>query len=138
MSGAGSIRSEYYQDVVYLLSSENTGRPQGHSLRPWGRLALADGTASLGVGPEVRVIREIMEQCRTSVTCQSVKPLEIVYIRDSSTVVGFEPVSEKPDDLLLLLQEWMDDRSGYDERVWPIVRQAIEGDRLSSRDRFSE
>ncbi len=37
----------------------------------------------------------------------------------------------------LLIQEWMADESGYDEEVWPIVKQAIEANRSSYRDRFS-
>jgi hypothetical protein len=38
----------------------------------------------------------------------------------------------------LLIQEWMADESGYDEEVWPIVRQSIEANRTSYRNRFSE
>ena len=36
-----------------------------------------------------------------------------------------------------LLQQWMEDESGYDERVWPQVKQMIEENRLSDRKRFA-
>ena len=36
------------------------------------------------------------------------------------------------------LRSWMEDESGYDERAWPIVKQAIEENRLSPRNRFAE
>ena len=35
-----------------------------------------------------------------------------------------------------LLQEWLADESGYDEEVWPKVKQLIEDNRLSPRKRF--
>jgi hypothetical protein len=35
-----------------------------------------------------------------------------------------------------LLQEWLTDDSGYDEEVWPKVKQIIEENRLSPRKRF--
>jgi hypothetical protein len=37
-----------------------------------------------------------------------------------------------------LLHQWLEDESGYDERVWPQLREAIEQDRLSERKRFSD
>lgn len=37
-----------------------------------------------------------------------------------------------------LLHQWLADESGYDERVWPRLKEAIEEDRLSYRKRFSE
>ncbi len=37
-----------------------------------------------------------------------------------------------------LLQEWLGDESGYDEEVWPQVKQLIEENRLSPRKRFSD
>ncbi len=35
-----------------------------------------------------------------------------------------------------LLDEWMADESGYDETVWPIVKQDLEENRLSDRRAF--
>ena len=37
-----------------------------------------------------------------------------------------------------LLRQWMEDGSGYDERVWPQVKQMIEENRLSDRKRFAD
>ena len=34
------------------------------------------------------------------------------------------------------LRAWMKDTSGYDERVWPEVKAALEEDRLSDRKLF--
>ena len=35
-----------------------------------------------------------------------------------------------------LLNEWLHDDSGYDEAVWPEVKQALDEDRLSNRKLF--
>ncbi|HEY5866753.1 MAG TPA: hypothetical protein VI542_14600 [Candidatus Tectomicrobia bacterium] len=37
-----------------------------------------------------------------------------------------------------LLREWLTDDSGYDEAVWPMVKQIIEDSRLSPRKRFCD
>ena len=37
-----------------------------------------------------------------------------------------------------LINRWLADESGYDERVWPTVRDAIEANRLSDRSRFGD
>ena len=37
-----------------------------------------------------------------------------------------------------LLRKWMADESGYDEKTWPIVKKAIEENRLSHRKRFND
>jgi len=39
---------------------------------------------------------------------------------------------------LALLAEWMADESGYDEEVWPKVKQMMEENRLSDRKRFAD
>ena len=51
---------------------------------------------------------------------------------------------DKPDrqdryaDLRRLIQEWMDDESGYDEEAWPRLKASIEDNRLSYRKRFED
>jgi excisionase family DNA binding protein len=45
---------------------------------------------------------------------------------------------ERRERLLRLLDEWMADESGYDERAWPIARKVIEENRLSFRRRFDD
>ena len=37
-----------------------------------------------------------------------------------------------------LLRKWMDDKSGYDEKTWPVVKKSIEDNRISHRRRFDE
>lgn len=39
-------------------------------------------------------------------------------------------------DAVRLLERWLEDETGFDERVWPKLKQAIEENRLSSRPRF--
>jgi hypothetical protein len=41
-------------------------------------------------------------------------------------------------ELIRLLDEWMDDESGYDEKIWPQLKAALENDRLSSRRLFDD
>jgi hypothetical protein len=45
---------------------------------------------------------------------------------------------ERNEALMLLLQEWLQDESGYEEATWPIVKQLIEENALSNRRRFSD
>ena len=37
-----------------------------------------------------------------------------------------------------LIDQWLADDSGYDEQVWPILKETIEENRLSYRKRFDE
>ena len=46
--------------------------------------------------------------------------------------------AQKNEAALRLLAEWLADETGYDEQVWPIVKRAIEENRLSARKRFSD
>ncbi len=43
----------------------------------------------------------------------------------------------KNEAAISLLQEWLADESGYDEKTWPIIKKAIEENRLSDRRPFS-
>jgi len=38
--------------------------------------------------------------------------------------------------VLQLVAQWLTDRSGYDEAVWPVIERDIEENRLSDRSRF--
>jgi hypothetical protein len=40
--------------------------------------------------------------------------------------------------LIKLLDTWLADESGYDERVWPRLKRRIEENRLSPRKRFDD
>ena len=39
---------------------------------------------------------------------------------------------------IYLIQQWLDDESGYDQKAWPILKQTIEENRLSTRKRFKK
>jgi len=42
------------------------------------------------------------------------------------------------DPVIQLLDEWLADESGYDERVWPQLKKGLEANRLSSRRLFRD
>lgn len=44
----------------------------------------------------------------------------------------------RPEELIALLDEWLEDQSGYDEETWPDLKKAVDRDRLSSRKLFDE
>ena len=44
----------------------------------------------------------------------------------------------KNEAALRLLRQWMADKSGYDEETWPVLKKAIEENRLSRRKRFHD
>jgi hypothetical protein len=52
--------------------------------------------------------------------------------------VDRETQRKKNEAALRLLREWMADESGYDERVWPIIKRALEENRTSYRSRFCD
>jgi hypothetical protein len=43
-----------------------------------------------------------------------------------------------PELAIRLLDEWAADESGYDERIWPLLKIALDEDRLSSRKLFDD
>ncbi len=44
----------------------------------------------------------------------------------------------KPKAILALLNEWLQDESGYDEDTWPELKAALDRDRLPTRKLFDE
>jgi hypothetical protein len=48
---------------------------------------------------------------------------------------GFQEL-ENREKAARLIESWMEDRSGYDARVWPGILQGIERNRLAGRSRF--
>ena len=40
--------------------------------------------------------------------------------------------------VITLVESWLNDKSGYDQRVWPKLSRAIEVNRLSNRKRLKE
>ena len=45
-------------------------------------------------------------------------------------------LAEKAEAVAHLLDDWLADPSGYDERTWPVLKEGIESSRLASRKRF--
>jgi len=56
----------------------------------------------------------------------------------SSQIDDDDVLRAKNEAVIELLHEWLADDSGYDERAWPQLKEAIEEDRLSYRKRFSD
>jgi len=42
----------------------------------------------------------------------------------------------RPEAAIALLDEWLQDESGYDEETWPELKEAFDRDRLSERKLF--
>lgn len=49
---------------------------------------------------------------------------------------SFAALSSGKQKAMALLDEWMADESGYDERTWPRVREALECERIGQRQLF--
>lgn len=47
-------------------------------------------------------------------------------------------MQKKNEYAIRLLQEWLADESGYDEKNWPLIKRAVEENKTSSRRRFSD
>jgi len=58
--------------------------------------------------------------------------------RDARTATEVAAQRRKNAAARRLLQEWLADESGYDEAVWPKIKQLIEENRLSARKRFCD
>jgi hypothetical protein len=58
--------------------------------------------------------------------------------RESADVVGATLQRARNQSAINLLNEWLADESGYDERVWSAARRTIAENALSSRKRFDD
>ncbi len=59
----------------------------------------------------------------------------------SQDVTGFRffapsTSDQAPEAVIALLDEWLQDESGYDEETWPELKKALDRDRLSERKLF--
>lgn len=54
------------------------------------------------------------------------------------SVYLFEDQRRKNQAVLDLLNSWLEDSSGYDERAWPEIKKGLEASRTSSRALFGE
>lgn len=68
---------------------------------------------------------------------------------ETPSIIEIQPPAAVLDDIaaiqriknevaMRLLQAWLADDSGYDERVWELVKKAIEENKLSDRKRFDD
>ena len=57
---------------------------------------------------------------------------------ESSVYLGSTLQRERNQPAISLLNEWLADDSGYDEKVWPAAKRAIAENALSSRKRFDD
>jgi hypothetical protein len=48
------------------------------------------------------------------------------------------PIPEQNLKAIELLDEWLSDDSGYDEETWPLLKNALENNRLSNRSLFND
>jgi hypothetical protein len=48
------------------------------------------------------------------------------------------PPPSKVDSAIALIEEWLNDESGYDEETWPKLEKTLEENRLSTRRRFND
>jgi hypothetical protein len=72
----------------------------------------------------------------------------LTYSIPTPSFVEFPPVTLSDDVLAIqriknevamrLLQAWLNDESGYDEKAWELAKKAIEENKLSNRKRFDD
>jgi len=67
---------------------------------------------------------------------ESVTPLRVLSIGASQFVSPWEFEQSQVQDAIALLDEWLDDDSGYDEETWPELKESLDRDRLSDRRLF--
>jgi hypothetical protein len=97
------------------------------------RLPLTTWTASSDVHWDIIITRHLLEQAGSAASLHWLTPHPRAF-SDAARVVQ----RAKNEAALHLLEQWLTDESGYDEAVWPRVKQAIEENRLSERKRFSD
>lgn len=66
------------------------------------------------------------------------RPSDSVATEPANSQQVVEAQYVKNEEAIRLLQSWLDDASGYDEQVWPALKEAIDEHRLSHRQRFAD
>lgn len=106
---------------------------------------------SVTLGATSRGCATAPESLRTSSHALSVNPLSRVMLYDAVTTLcasgwwssrAEDQRAARPEPAgaraVALIEKWLADGSGYDERVWPQLKASIEDNRLSDRKRFRE
>lgn len=97
-------------------------------------VTLGEWTLS-GSGPYQHFVVEMFKQAANSLTIPV--PLSSGPCRRAEV----SPVARqtaKNQAAIQLIDQWLADESGYDEEAWPILKQTIEENRLSTRKRFHD
>lgn len=118
------------------LALDSTQLPR-ESIEFLHQIVIDSWSASVNPRLLIEIFEHMAEQRRLSVSQDwFVTP----YAVDVENVAGVvhPPGSqqEKNNAVIELLQGWMADESGYDEETWPVVKKALEENRLSYRGKF--
>jgi hypothetical protein len=95
-------------------------------------LLQANAAVTWALGPYAELITRLSNQERASITASGLTLLQVTGQESQ------RPLSERSEALIRLVNRWLNDDSGYDERTWPALKKTIEEDRLSSRKRFRD
>lgn len=86
-------------------------------------------------GPYQRFVVEMFKQASNSLTI----PVPLSSgLRRREEVSPLAQQTAKNQAAIQLIDQWLADESGYDEKAWPILKQTIEENRLSTRKRFHD
>lgn len=66
------------------------------------------------------------------------RPTDQVVTERADSRRAVEAQCVRNEEAIRLLESWVNDASGYDEQVWPVLKEAIEEHRLSHRKRFAD
>jgi hypothetical protein len=111
-----------------------------------GRLAefllamLRDNSASSRyAGISAELARRMVEQSASATSTYWLETGQAVgALEQEALAQSVMTQRQKNQAAIRLLQEWLADESGYDEENWPIIKKAIEENRLSDRKRFDD
>lgn len=97
-------------------------------------VTLGEWTLS-GPGPYQHFVVEMFKQASNSLAIPV--PLSSGS-RHRQEVSPLAQQTAKNQAAIQLIDQWLADESGYDEEAWPILKQTIEENRLSTRKRFHD
>lgn len=117
------------------LDQPTADTEHGAFLRQIG-LKLSTPSADLGMLAGMYLRFEEQFVTATTVNWQDIVPQSPIESACGPAERG--AIRQKNRDAIALLSAWMSDDSGYDERVWPLVKSAIESNRSSDRRPFGK
>jgi hypothetical protein len=125
--------SRAIDEPLWLGTAACDGTPNGHYGQGPG--GIGDFLANLDL--DLRLIREMVAQSASAASFDwFVRPPfgDSVPVESQQTVPGVARVRNQA--AIRLLTGWLADESGYDERTWPVVKQALQENRPSYRALF--